>query len=420
MVVAVYSCACFFLGFLLLSADEMPETEGVEDWSRFDLPPDAYFKSHQPTMLPTVPTTTLGSYKKPPPFIRVDANEVDEEKEVFNPSYHGSIPSRIQDTFFPTTVKPTVVTKGPKPKVESLCNLERMYVRIQKTVVNDTDAWKSLYFGSCPVNQARRGYYYFLYRLHRCGLRPQLTDDAIVFTQLLRYAPNTTDVVIRTRPFAVPVSCSLSRFHRTYKIGFHPIVGDIFFRNLQSLASASVTAVDENWLPLSLGGYYELEDAMYFEVRVPIVDNQRIFVNRCHMTAAVDPNSIPRFIVIDNFGCMLDSMSSSLSRYHISPDRAILRFTIGAFLFPNMDLEQGLFMHCDLTYEEDATPSAKACTYNRETLGWEELYGNHTVCFCCRSTCNSTQGTAAIASKMTTTRGLWIDGTRLNLWIWGK
>ncbi|KAI1896818.1 hypothetical protein AGOR_G00098780 [Albula goreensis] len=380
------------LGCLPISANEMEETEETDDfwqeWESSSVAPTITPKHWGPAMTPA-PLRSPSPTPSPVPSHQTEnAKSHKELKMVLNSENKATIPDVFKKAILPSTEEsdsPAPAKKGP---VEARCHLDRMYMRVRRSILSGRYAWKYLSFGSCPVNKVTRAYFYFLYDLNKCGLIPQSTDDAVVFTGLIRYERKTTGKVVRKRIIEIPVTCRFTRYHRVYKLGFYPVLGPTHHKDLPTKLGPSLVALDENWAPLGSGGHYTLEDAMYFEVRLPVGANQRVFVSECHITASPESNSVPRFNVIENSGCMVDSKDSDLSQYHSYSDRSVLRFTFGTFLFPDLPREQTHFLHCTVNHASDATPWLKACTYNKKTQMWEELYSTDIgVCTCCNSLC---------------------------------
>ncbi|XP_066578221.1 zona pellucida sperm-binding protein 3-like isoform X1 [Amia ocellicauda] len=110
---------------------------------------------------------------------------------------------------------------------------------------------------------------------------------------------------------------------------------------------------------------------MYFQATGYFAtEGQRLFIQSCYATASPDRHSKPRFTVIDNFGCLVDSKADGCqSRFVPYTRKDVLCFTIDAFLFQKTLSEHGmteLYMHCTMTLVEHVTPGTKSCTYNRK------------------------------------------------------
>ncbi|XP_069054520.1 zona pellucida sperm-binding protein 3-like [Lepisosteus oculatus] len=147
---------------------------------------------------------------------------------------------------------------------------------------------------------------------------------------------------------------------------------------------------------------------MYFQATAYFATaEQRLYIHSCYVTEKPDQHSQPRFPVIDNLGCMMDSKADGcLSRFVPSKQKDVLRFTIDAFLFQKKLSRKHevteLYMHCVMAVAPaKATPGTKSCTYNREAKRWEELYGDHEVCACCESRCagSRNEGTRSLVTS---------------------
>ncbi|MBN3309963.1 ZP3 protein, partial [Amia calva] len=232
----------------------------------------------------------------------------------------------------------------------------------------------------------------------------QIINGRLVYSNTLRYSPPTSShPVIRGVSFTVPIQLVYNRFHYSYKIGYQPTFPQhgstlpgmdksAFFRELKNRHGYILVTTNEQWIRLSPKNIYYLGQPMYFQATGYFAtEGQRLFIQSCYATASPDRHSKPRFTVIDNFGCLVDSKADGCqSRFVPYTRKDVLRFTIDAFLFQKTLSEHvmtELYMHCTMTVAQHVTPGTKSCTYNRKAKRWEELYGNHAVCTCCDSRC---------------------------------
>ncbi|XP_070684599.1 zona pellucida sperm-binding protein 3 [Pempheris klunzingeri] len=283
-----------------------------------------------------------------------------------------------------------------------LCHFDRMYVRIKKEVFNSRDAYKYLKLGNCPVNQGTTTYYYLLYLLRTdCGFRTENTPDFVLITNTLRYEP--TGVVLREMPFQIPLRCELPRFFHSYKVGFHPkLQGGTIFKALQPKSSFTLSPQDASGNEITGTRTYTLGEEMFFEAKQPggaLSSSQRIYINKCFMTASQDPKSSPKYTFIDNQGCMIDGKVTPKSKFLAGTSKLVLKFKVVAVIFKDLvsaSSAQQFYMHCEIAVGTLApTPTSKACNYRPDTNAWEELYGDNLVCRCCSSTCMSSSPRAS-------------------------
>ncbi|KAJ8264301.1 hypothetical protein GJAV_G00147560 [Gymnothorax javanicus] len=359
------------------------------------------------------------SYKLPIYIPGDNVSAVRKQKSWFSYHNRGPLPEEAKDLLLPTVTQPPPVTSPIRPIAEARCLMDRMYVRIRKDAVPDRRAWRYLYFGNCRVNAARGAHWYFLYPLTRCNLGPQVVDDAIVFSNVIRYLPRHVGRhdIIRQPTLTIPVACRYYRFHRTYDVGIHPITGSSFTKVLPAGGIITIAVMDANWKPLPPGGNFVLGQAMYFEIRGP--PGQRVFSNRCWFTASRYPNATKYFAAIKNYGCMVDSVNSSLSRFYPYSDPAVLRFSIEAFIFPYQTIDsigQQITLHCDVSLGKTATLYRKACTYNKGTGMWHELdQRNNLLCLCCKGVCPARPRSAPPSTNVSTTSWETLDASGENL-----
>ncbi|KAI3352847.1 hypothetical protein L3Q82_019423 [Scortum barcoo] len=275
-----------------------------------------------------------------------------------------------------------------------------MYVRIRREVFNTLDAYKYLKLGTCPINQGTKEHYYFLYLLKTdCGFKTESSADYHLINTVLCYKPTTP--VLREMPFKIPLQCKYPRFFHSYKVGFYPkLQGGTVYKALQRRSSFTLTPLDASGNEITGAKTYTLGKPMYFEAKCPystaMSTAQRLYVNKCFMTASQDPSSNPKYTVIDNKGCMVDGKVTKQSKFLTGASKMVQKFSVDAMIFKDMastsSSPQQLYMHCDISLGKlTPTASSKACNFDSESKKWKELYGDDCVCMCCDSTCSSNQ-----------------------------
>ncbi|XP_044202142.1 zona pellucida sperm-binding protein 3 [Thunnus albacares] len=371
---------------------EWARMETVIDEERTQAPaPRAQFKD------------ALPEAKKVPQYRIVSTSK--DQKALFKPE-KGSrpLPNSVKSMLLVTAAPETEGGQTTRRKlVEILCHVDRMYVRIRREVFKTTDAYKYLKLGTCPVNQGTKAHYYLLYLLKNdCGYKRESNADYLSISNVLRYNP--TGPILREMPFNIPLQCKYPRLFHSYKVGFYPILkGGTVYKALQPKSSFMLTSQDASGNEITGAKTYTLGQLMYFEAKRP--DNtassgdQRMYINKCFMTASQDPNSSPKYAIIDNQGCMIDGKLNAQSKFLTGSSKMTQRFSVGAFIFKDTassSSTQQLYMHCDISLGKlTPTPSSKACSYDPATKKWKELYGDDSVCACCESSCSSSQPRAS-------------------------
>ncbi|XP_063055552.1 zona pellucida sperm-binding protein 3-like isoform X2 [Engraulis encrasicolus] len=219
-----------------------------------------------------------------------------------------------------------------------------------------------------------------------------MVNNRVTYSNTLQYTPIVAmGPIKRVIPFALPITCHFNRFHYSYKIGYKPKVETLrLYKPMTSQPSYTLTPFDAQWRKVNASDGYALGRPMFFEAEgPPVVQDGRLYIQSCHVTASPSHTSEPRFTVIEKYGCMIDSKNSSQSRF-ISYGRNTIRFSVDAFVFSGAS-NKHMFMHCEMSMGTTTpTESEKSCSYNHKTRRWEELHGMDSVCSCCESrTCSS-------------------------------
>uniref|UniRef100_A0A667XLM5 Zona pellucida glycoprotein 3c n=1 Tax=Myripristis murdjan TaxID=586833 RepID=A0A667XLM5_9TELE len=304
--------------------------------------------------------------KKVPEYISVPASKV--QKELFKPGKGGeAMPNSVRELLLVTAAPGGSVTTRP-PMIQLLCHTDRMYVRIKKEAFTHKKAYKFLKIGSCPVNAATSEYYFLLYMLKsNCGFTTQSLPDHVAVASVLHYKPDPDSPVVRELPFSIPVQCRYQRFFHSYKVGFHPKPqGGTVFRPLKSLSGGTIIPQDASGQQITKSKIYTLGQPMYFVVKKSEKDagNQRLYVNKCFVTASQDPSKTPKYTVLDNQGCMIDGKVTSQSAFVSHTSKMEVKFRIGAFVFKDMASDlASLKVLSDSFRPLTPTASAKSCNY---------------------------------------------------------
>ncbi|XP_046693565.1 zona pellucida sperm-binding protein 3-like [Silurus meridionalis] len=348
------------------------------------------YKDKAPTNpTPNTPCPPL----KLPQFQQILSSDV--HKLVFKPARnHRPVTDLMKSILLPKLLP---ATEAPLPSesnnIELLCHVDRIYVRVVKSLFTNPDAGKYLKVGTCSVNKATPEHYYFLYPINNCNAQRQENENEVLYSNTLLYEPVTDEPVVRELPFSVPLECRYNKHFRAYSVGYRPqIEAGTVFLSLQS--GVSLTPVDENWEPLGTLQSYTIGQPMYFEARAPHSnDGKRLYLSKCYITASQNPDTTSsKYIVVDNFGCMVDGKNTPQSMFYPSDDKATLRFSVGALVFKDMvsqpENKTEMFIHCEMQLgPEIPNASTKSCSYKPEMQGWLELNGEDSVCACCDSSC---------------------------------
>ncbi|XP_034156272.2 zona pellucida sperm-binding protein 3 [Pangasianodon hypophthalmus] len=360
------------------SDDTWPELEELLPHYKKNVPTDPSLNTPCPPL-------------KLPQFQQIRSSDV--HKLIFKPARNRRpVPALMRSILLPSLL-PAIESPLPsKPRnIELLCHIDRIYVRVLKSIFISPDAGKYLKVGTCPVNKVTPEHYYFLYSIKSCNAQRHENENRVLYSNTLSYEPVTSEPIIRELAFSVPLECHYNKHFRSYSVGYHPQVeaGTVF---LSLHGGVSLTPVDENWEPLATWQSYTIGQPMYFEAKAPqSYDRSRLYLSKCYVTATQNPDATLKYTVIDNFGCMVDSKINPQSKFYPS-GKATLRFSLGALMFKDLVSQptekKEMFIHCEMHLgPEIPTPSTKACSYKADTQEWMELYGTESVCACCDASC---------------------------------
>ncbi|KAM9420942.1 zona pellucida sperm-binding protein 3-like isoform 2-T3 [Salvelinus alpinus] len=252
---------------------------------------------------------------------------------------------------------------------------------------------------SCRATVSAAGDEYRIFAaLSDCGTKHMLNEDSLIYTNLLRYTPRATpDGVIRMEGAVIPIECHYERKYSLNSVSLQstwiPFTATV---SAEDTLQFSLMLMTSDWLYERGSGVYFLGDPINVEVSVRLAHHTRlrVFVSSCVATLDPDWNSVPRYIFIENDGCLMDSLlPGSNSRFMRRTQDDKLRFHIDAFRFHQEDRAE-LYITCHLMavpVMDHAEPSNKACSFIDGR--WKSADENDLLCGRCPSL-NSHKGVA--------------------------
>ncbi|XP_061567188.1 zona pellucida sperm-binding protein 3-like [Cololabis saira] len=221
-----------------------------------------------------------------------------------------------------------------------------------------------------------------------CGSKHWMTEDALVYTNLLMYTPTPSpNGIIRMDEAVIPVEC---HYERKYSLSSSSLTPTwIPFTATQTAVETlnfNLMLMTNDWLYERGANVFYLGEPINIEASVRIGHHMglRVFLSSCVATLTPDIHSDPKYIFIEN-GCLVDSQLPG-SKAHFLPrthdDK--LQMVIDSFKFHNDDRGE-LYITCHLSAVPvtDAEATDKACTFmNRR---WRSADGNDYLCGYCKS-----------------------------------
>ncbi|MGH0171491.1 UNVERIFIED_CONTAM: hypothetical protein FKN15_061503 [Acipenser sinensis] len=306
------------------------------------------------------------------------------------------VPPELQKIMNPLPIIPM-----PRPLPTSLaaavrvsCTPNKMHVWVRTDMYGFRCKSGQLTLGTrCRSNGVSGAYLLFTYDLKECGSKESMEDGQLVYKNVLHYVPSAQNGTIRrSMPFTVPIECHYYRYHHVYRHGIRPLWRNrAHFKNLKTSYGFALRTVNGDWVPDPMMNTFYLGQPIHFQATTNLtVPGMKLFIHRCYATASPALNSTPRYTVIENYGCMVDSRHETCSSHFVPPrTNNTINFIVDAFQFNALSpLVNKYYMHCTMVVTSSmVTQSTKSCHYEKNTKRWVELEGNHSVCSCCDSVC---------------------------------
>ncbi|XP_029363949.1 zona pellucida sperm-binding protein 3-like [Echeneis naucrates] len=242
--------------------------------------------------------------------------------------------------------------------------------------------------GFCKPTASSGDEYRIMVGLVDCGTKHWMTDDSLVYTNLLIYAPVASpDGLIRMEEAVVPIEC---HYERRYSLSSSSLTPTwIPYMSTQAAVEAlefNLRLMTDDWLYERGSNVFYLGEPISIEASVTVGHHMglRVFVSSCVATRQPDINSVPRYVFVEN-GCLLDSqLPGSKSHFlpRIEDDKLLL--VMDAFKFHNEDRAE-LYITCHLTAVpvNDAQAPNKACIFVNGR--WWSADGNDYLCGYCQN-----------------------------------
>nr|ALT10068.1 zona pellucida protein ZPC5 isform 6 [Dissostichus mawsoni] len=223
--------------------------------------------------------------------------------------------------------------------------------------------------------------------LVECGTRHWVTEDSLIYTNLLIYSPEASPYgVVRMDEAVIPIEC---HYERKYSVSSSSLMPTwIPFMSTQAaveMLQFNLRIMTSDWQYKSSSNVFHLGEPISIEASVRIGHHMglRVFVSSCVATLSSDMNSSPRHAFIEN-GCFVDShLPGSRSQFLARTQDDKLHMSIDAFRFYNEDRGE-LYVTCHLHAVpiNDTVATNKACTFVNGR--WRSADGNDYLCGQCK------------------------------------
>ncbi|XP_048046052.1 zona pellucida sperm-binding protein 3-like [Megalobrama amblycephala] len=225
--------------------------------------------------------------------------------------------------------------------------------------------------------------------LHQCGSELKTTGDHLVYSNQLIYAPMQNSFgIVRTSAASIPIECHYKRTHFVSSIVVKPS-WEPFTSTKTELIGFSFYLMNEDWRTKRLSYVYHLGEVMNIQASLLMAEHApfRLVMDSCVVTLEPNAASLPRYVFIQNHGCLVDSkVPDSSARFMPRKQNNVLQMQMDAFRF-HEDHRNAIYITCQLKIVDmELNIMNKACTYSGNR--WISVDGKDEVCECCENTCD--------------------------------
>ncbi|XP_052447357.1 zona pellucida sperm-binding protein 3 [Carassius gibelio] len=249
----------------------------------------------------------------------------------------------------------------------------------------------SQFITSCKVSAFSTNEYIIAARLTDCGTQHWITDDSLIYTNLLIFTPQPSpDGVVRLEQAVVPIECY---YRRRFDITSNPIRPTwVPFSSTQSAVEDlqfSLKLMTSDWRSERASSVYFLGDFISIEASVHLGHhvNLRVYIESCVATVTPDIKSLPKYTFIENHGCLMDGRTTgSKSRFLPRIQNDKLQLQLDAFKF-HQETRPEMYITCTLQaypVMDVVDPFHKACSFIEGS--WKAADGGDWACYSCQAT----------------------------------
>ncbi|XP_041637401.1 zona pellucida sperm-binding protein 3-like [Cheilinus undulatus] len=286
----------------------------------------------------------------------------------------------------------------PAGSVAVQCDEEKVTVEVKQNFLGNSQLIRAsdLTLGGCAAVNAADHILRFQTELHGCGSKLRMTEDALIYSFHLLYAPKPigSSFILRTNHAEVAVQCHYRRKHHVSSTALRPTWTTFASRLMaEQQLHFSLRLMTEDWQAQRSSAVYFLSDVMHIEAAVLQGHHRplRVYVDSCVATVMPDPESQPGYTFISNHGCLNDAKLTGAKSYFMQRSQEDkLHFQLQAFSFHH-DHRNSFYITCRLKATTISIPvnsQHKACSFLSEAKRWVASGGDNKVCDCCESSCS--------------------------------
>ncbi|XP_041093367.1 zona pellucida sperm-binding protein 3-like [Polyodon spathula] len=282
--------------------------------------------------------------------------------------------------------------------VAAQCGESRVVVTVKRDLFGIGQLIKTsdVRLGSCGVTRLDNATQSMVFdvQLQECGSTLRMVQDKLVYSFILNYTPtpNSNLPIVRTNGAQVSIECRYLRLQNVSSNALKPTWVPFTSTKLAEAAlDFSLRLMTNDWVTQRTSNVYSLGDVLNIEASVNGVNHMplRLFVDNCVATMVPDKNASPRYVFIDNSGCLVDSKLSASGSRFVSPrvQNTKLQMKLDAFRFYS-DARSTIYITCHLKVasgSQNVDSVNKACSFTASSGRWSSVDGSDQVCSCCNT-----------------------------------
>ncbi|KAK1153334.1 zona pellucida sperm-binding protein 3-like [Acipenser oxyrinchus oxyrinchus] len=278
------------------------------------------------------------------------------------------------------------------------CGEAKVVVTVKRDLFGNGQLIKAsdVSLGSCGVTRQDDATQSVIFeaQLQECGSTLMMVADQLVYSFTLKYQPsrNFNQPIVRSNSAQVSIECRYMRKQNVSSNALRPT-----WRPFSSTRSAegalgfSLKLLADDWLTQRTSNVYSLGDVLNIEASIDGSSHTplRLFVDSCVATMVPDRNASPRYVFIENSGCLVDAKVSGSGSRFISPrvQNTKLQLRLDAFRFYS-DPRSSIYITCHLKVaaaSQNVDSVNKACSFTASSSRWSSVDGSDQVCSCCNT-----------------------------------
>ncbi|CAM4537129.1 unnamed protein product [Leuciscus chuanchicus] len=201
---------------------------------------------------------------------------------------------------------------------------------------------------SCKASQYSDTEYVIKADLHQCGSELSIDGDYLVYSNQLIYTPMQNSFgIVRTSIASIPIECRYKRTHFVSSIDVKPSWPTT---SALELIGFSFHLMNDDWRTKRSSYVYHLGDVMNIQASFLMAEHApfRLVMDSCVVTLEPNAASVPRYVFVQNHGCLVDSkVPDSSARFMPRKLNHVLQMQMDAFRFHEDDRNASLRVTSD-------------------------------------------------------------------------